>query len=95
MDSKEKIENVKLDLQNVATMTDVKHNPVISAFVSSIKVISIILLFFLVLLSFSLPLNSAAACNAQRGGNGCKDRNGNLNQCFPSFFRHSFLVFRV
>ena len=37
-----------------------------------------------------LPLNSAAACNAQRGGNGCKDRNGNLNQCFPSFFRHSF-----
>ena len=46
--------------------------------------------FFSFLLSFSLPLNSAAACNAQRGGNGCKDRNGNLNQCFPSFFRHSF-----
>ena len=39
MDSKEKIENVKLDLQNVATMTDVKHNPVISAFVSSIKTV--------------------------------------------------------
>ena len=46
--------------------------------------------FPIFLLSFSLPLNSAAACNAQRGGNGCKDRNGNLNQCFPSFFRHSF-----
>lgn len=39
MDPKEKIENVKLDLQNVDTMTDVKHNPVISAFVSSIKTV--------------------------------------------------------
>ena len=29
MHSKEKIENVKLDLQNVDTVIDVKHNPVI------------------------------------------------------------------
>lgn len=39
MHSKEKIENVKLDLQNVDTVIDVKHNPVISAFVSSIKTV--------------------------------------------------------
>lgn len=42
MDSKEMIENAKLDLQNIDTIIDTKHNPVISAFVSSIKTVPFI-----------------------------------------------------
>lgn len=37
MDSKKMIENAKLDLQNVNTIIDTKHNPAVSAFISSIK----------------------------------------------------------
>lgn len=36
MDSKEIIESAKLDLQNIDTIIDTKHNPVVSAFISSI-----------------------------------------------------------
>ena len=32
MDSKEIIESAKLDLQNIDTIIDTKHNPVVSAF---------------------------------------------------------------
>lgn len=42
MDSKEMIENAKQDLQNIDTIIDTKHNPVISAFVSSIKTVPFI-----------------------------------------------------
>lgn len=42
MDSKEMIENAKLDLQNIDTIIDAKHNPVLSAFVSSIKTVPFI-----------------------------------------------------
>lgn len=42
MDSKEMIENAKLDLQNIDTIIDTKHNPVISAFISSIKTVPFI-----------------------------------------------------
>ena len=37
MDSKEMISEAKLELENIDMVIDVKHNPVISAFVSSIK----------------------------------------------------------
>ena len=36
MNSKEMIDDAKLELQNVDTVIDVKHNPVISAFISTI-----------------------------------------------------------
>lgn len=36
------IENAKLDLQNIDTIIDAKHNPVLSAFVSSIKTVPFI-----------------------------------------------------
>ena len=39
MDSKEIIESAKLDLQNIDTIIDTKHNPVVSAFISSIKTV--------------------------------------------------------
>ena len=39
MDSKEMIDDAKLELQNVDTVIDVKHNPVISAFISTIKTV--------------------------------------------------------
>lgn len=42
MDSKEMIESAKLDLQNIDTIIDTKHNPVVSAFVSSIKTVPFI-----------------------------------------------------
>lgn len=37
MDSKETFENTKQELQNVDTVIDIKHNPVVTAFISSIK----------------------------------------------------------
>ncbi len=37
MDSKEKIERAKLNLQNIDTIKDIKHNPVTSSFVSLFK----------------------------------------------------------
>lgn len=39
MNSKEKIENAKRNLQNINTIIDVKHNPAISAFISTLKTI--------------------------------------------------------
>ncbi len=39
MDSKEMIESAKLNLQNIETIIDVKHNPVVSVFISSIKTV--------------------------------------------------------
>ena len=39
MDSKEIIESAKLDLQNIDTIIDTKHNPVVSAFISLIKTV--------------------------------------------------------
>lgn len=39
MDSKEMIESTKLNLQNIETIIDVKHNPVVSAFISSVKTV--------------------------------------------------------
>ena len=39
MDSKEMIDDAKMELQNVDTVIDVKHNPVISAFISTIKTV--------------------------------------------------------
>ena len=39
MNSKEMIDDAKLELQNVDTVIDVKHNPVISAFISTIKTV--------------------------------------------------------
>ena len=39
MDSKEMIGDAKMELQNVDTVIDVKHNPVISAFISTIKTV--------------------------------------------------------
>ena len=42
MDSKETFENAKQELYNVDTVIDIKHNPVISAFISSIKKVPII-----------------------------------------------------
>ena len=33
------IDDAKLELQNVDTVIDVKHNPVISAFISTIKTV--------------------------------------------------------
>ena len=42
MDSKEMISEAKLELENIDTVIDVKHNPVISAFISSMKVMPFI-----------------------------------------------------
>lgn len=42
MTSKEMIEGAKLDLQNIDTTIDIKHNPVISAFVSAIEKVPVI-----------------------------------------------------
>lgn len=39
MDSKEMIESAKLDFQNIDTIIDTKHNPVVSAFISSLKTV--------------------------------------------------------
>lgn len=39
MDSKEMIDDAKLELQNVDTVIDVKHNPVISAFIATMKTV--------------------------------------------------------
>ena len=37
MELKEMIEDVKTDLQNINTINDIKHNPVVTTFVSSLK----------------------------------------------------------
>ena len=42
MDSKKMIESAKLDLQNIDTTIDTKHNPIVSALVSSSKVVPFI-----------------------------------------------------
>lgn len=42
MDSKETFENTKQELQNVDTVIDIKHNPVVTAFISSIKKVTFI-----------------------------------------------------
>ena len=42
MDSKNMAESAKLDLQNIDIIIDIKHNPVVSAFIESIKVVPFI-----------------------------------------------------